>query len=275
MENFKLIRKLLQVGCVILWITQPCLAKEAAAWQLEGKYWLADIGAGGNYVTTVYNEKLDLQRDLGYSGSQVPMWALSWQVNPKNRIEADYFNGGFSGVGRQVRQETVFLGPFPVTRDVTYVATSNIQLRYGKVSWVHLLWSKPHKKMDVSVSLSLARALVHANGRVDWAISNPIPVFLGEGEAGYGVTAPLVGLQLSSRLNRQTDATIKLSGLTTGKAYFLDGEAAVEHFWDAKRTSSITVGYRVLAYENQQETSRTQLTSFKLAGGYYGVKVYF
>lgn len=241
--------------------------------QIEQRFWNSHISASGRYVSPAWSGNLDLNKDLGFKGSNIGQTSMIWNVKERSRIRMDYLNGLYNGsfVKTEVRE---FFGGL-IRKDVHHHVAEEIQLQYVKLGWIHYNSPAGNKLrtgflMDIkSIAFDGSAALTSKMDGID-------PVTISKKER-WRFTAPTVGVLVSGKPNEKTEYFMECSGLTNGPNGFLfiDYEAGFKWYLGNKKNTSITLGYRGIEYRNYQKTASSQLKNVKMAGLYYGIAIYF
>lgn len=252
--------------------TGQCLAAGKHTFNLEAGQWFGQISAKGRYYDGAKTTDADLKGDIGIKDAALPWLRADWRIGPRTHIRADYFSGHYLGDASRIEQVELFGGL--ITRDVKYELTSDLKLSYWKAGIVHYLHSTPEKKLGIMLNVN--SAAVEAKERVVASYSGN-PLLSQEQTVSTHITAPTLGIIYEVSINANAKYYVQASGLAIGtRPFFFDGEAGINYSLGRGDSVHLTAGYRLIRYAGKQsEKPGAELTNFKLAGPFFGLKIQY
>ena len=241
---------------------------------LEQRLWLSNISASGRCVSSAFTGNLDLQKDLGFRGTTIPQLRMIWDINPSQSIRLDYFGGQFTGTADKTERREFFGGL--ISREFKHHVEESLGIKFWKVGWIYYGKSRPQDKIRVGYMLDIKTVLLDGRVTLHSVMAGGSPVTIRE-QSTWRMTAPTIGFVIKGQPNERLHYSIECAGLTTGKNGFMfaDYEGSIKWFVDAKRSTSIVVGYHVINYDNYQKNEKSQLDRVRIAGAFYGIEKKF
>lgn len=241
---------------------------------VEQRLWFADISASGRYVSPTFTGNVDLKKDLGFSGANMPQTRLIWDIGKYQSIRVDYFHGQFNGAADRTERREFFGGL--ISREIRHHVDERLGITFWKIGWIN--YGKSHFDDKIRLGFLFDVKSVRLNGTVSLRseMDGFAPITLKK-QASWGITDPTIGLVIKGSPDDRLQYFIECAGLTNGKNGFLftDYEASVQWIIDPGKDISMLAGYHAIDYTNYRKTDKSRLNDVKIAGFFYGIQKKF
>lgn len=236
-------------------------AAQAQVVDIEGRYWFADLDAATRVESdSIPGTRIDLDRDLGMDGDNLPEIRLGIGTGLNSRFRLAYTHGEFEGA-RTLERGIEFAG-------TTFAATSRVEseleLHYGRIGWAWQFIAVPGI-FKIGPLFELKGLVVDASLRGRGAGSD-----VRESQV-LAMAFPTVGAMANLTPLRWLEVFAEISGIPFGDlGHVVDAEAGVRII--PFPLLSVSAGYRVLDARIEIDDDLADLT---LSGPFLGASLRF
>lgn len=256
----------------VITVVSMCYASSTVV--VEQRLWFADISASGRYVSPTFTGNVDLKKDLGFSGANLPQTRLIWELNKRQSIRVDYFHGEFKGAADRTERREFFGGL--ISREIRHHVDERLGITFWKIGWINYGKSKLDDKVRLGFLFDVKSVRLNGAATLRSEMDGFVPVTLKK-QSSWGLTDPTIGFVIKGRPNNRLQYFVECAGLTNGKSGFLftDYEASLQWVLDPQRDIRMMAGYHAIDYTNYRKTDKSILNDVKLAGFFYGLQKQF